>query len=149
MIIRKFNIEDIDAVMHIWLQTNIVVHSFISPSFWNNNVALVRSLITEADVYICEIDGGVKGFAGISDGYIAGIFVEEECQSKGIGKMLIDALKLYYSELRLNVYLKNSKAVSFYLREGFNKITKNLDEQTSEIEYQMMWKEREDVPKPI
>lgn len=149
MTVRKFISEDIDAVMHTWLQTNIVAHSFIPPSFWNNNVALVRSLITDADVYICEIDGAVNGFAGVSDGYIAGIFVKEEYQSKGIGKMLIDDLKLHYTELQLRVYVKNSRAVSFYLREGFNEVAKNLDEQTSEIECLMIWKDRDDATKSI
>ena len=40
-------------------------------------------------------------------------------QSCGIGKLLLDYIKDKKVSLRLNVYQKNARAISFYQREGF------------------------------
>lgn len=40
--IRKYVDSDIDAVMQIWLNTNIQAHSFISPDYWKNNFDVVK-----------------------------------------------------------------------------------------------------------
>jgi len=76
---------------------------------------------------------------GIDKGYIAGIFVSYEMQSKGIGKQLLEKAKEFYSELSLTVYQKNVKAVNFYKREQFMIKQEQIDKNTSEIEYLMVW----------
>ena len=53
------------------------------------------------------------GFVGINDDYIDGIFVSDEMQSCGIGKLLLDYIKGKKVSLRLNVYQKNARAISF------------------------------------
>ena len=45
---------------------------------------------------------------------IEGIFVSDEMQSCGIGKLLLDYIKDKKVSLRLNVYQKNARAISFY-----------------------------------
>ena len=40
-----------------------------------------------------EDDKMIQGFIGVSDEYIEGIFVSDEMQSCGIGKMLLDYIK--------------------------------------------------------
>ena len=42
-----------------------------------------------------------------------------ECRSRGIGHALLDFLKKRHRFLLLHVYEKNSRAVAFYRREGF------------------------------
>ena len=44
--------------------------------------------------------------------------------------------------LRLNVYQKNARAISFYQREGFIIQCEDLDEDTGEKEYTMLWKRK-------
>ncbi|MBT9717142.1 GNAT family N-acetyltransferase, partial [Anaerobutyricum hallii] len=44
--------------------------------------------------------------------------------------------------LRLNVYQKNARAISFYQREGFIIQYEGLDEATGEKEYTMLWKRK-------
>ncbi len=44
--------------------------------------------------------------------------------------------------LRLNVYQKNARAISFYQREGFIIQCEGLDEATGEKEYIMLWKRK-------
>ena len=74
--------------------------------------------------------------------YIEGIFVSDEMQSCGIGKLLLDYIKDKKVSLRLNVYQKNARAISFYQREGFIIQCEGLDEATGEKEYTMLWKRK-------
>ena len=116
--IRKFNETDLNSVMKIWLETNISVHDFIDEKYWQSNYEQVRQFIPKTTVYVYE-ENYVKGFIGLSGNYIAGIFVEANSQSRGIGKALLDHIKGINEELYLNVYKKNKRAVKFYIREGF------------------------------
>ena len=81
-------------------------------------------------------------FVGLNDKYIEGIFVSDEMQSCGIGKLLLDYVKDKKVSLRLNVYQKNARAISFYQREGFIIQCEGLDEATGEKEYTMLWKRK-------
>ena len=77
-------------------------------------------MLPQAEVYVYEDDKIIQGFIGINDEYIEGIFVSDEMQSCGIGKLLLDYIKNKKIRLRLNVYQKNARALSFYQREGFD-----------------------------
>ena len=55
-------------------------------------------------------------------------------QSCGIGKLLLDYIKDKKVRLQLNVYQKNTRAISFYQREGFIIQCEGLDEATGEKE---------------
>jgi putative acetyltransferase len=92
-----------------------------------------------ANIYIYEETDVIQGFAGLMDNYIAGIFVSEKLQSKGIGEKLLDYIKSKYSQLSLNVYKNNERAVKFYLREGFLISNEQVDKNTGEIELEMRW----------
>ncbi|WP_353096032.1 N-acetyltransferase [Tissierella praeacuta] len=140
--IRDFSIKDIDAVMKLWLDTNIQAHDFIESSYWNDNFKLVKEMMPQAMINISEFDNKIQGFIGITGDYIAGIFVSNEAQSKGIGKQLLDHVKDTHSKLSLQVYKKNDRAVRFYLREGFTISSEQIDETTGEIEFVMEWKKQ-------
>ena len=47
-----------------------------------------------------------------------------------------------HRHIRLNVYQKNARAISFYQREGFIIQCEDLDEATGEKEYTMLWKQK-------
>ena len=55
---------------------------------------------------------------------------------------LLDYVKDKKVSLRLNVYQKNARAISFYQREGFTIQCEDLDEATGEKEYTMLWKQK-------
>ena len=137
--IRKFKENDIEKVMKIWLESNISAHSFIDESYWRDNFEMVKYAISEADLYIYEENNNIKGFAGVVDGYIAGIFVEENSRSKGIGGKILKEVKENYPELTLSVYEKNKKAIRFYEKEGFKLVKRKIDEGTGETEVIMKW----------
>ena len=50
---------------------------------------MVRKLIPEAEVFMAEENEEILRFIGLTDTYIAGIFVKETEQSKGIGTELL------------------------------------------------------------
>ena len=105
---------DIDRVADIWLKTNLEAHYFISNQYWKSNYELVKEMMSQYEVYVFEADKMIQGFVGLNDKYIEGIFVSDEMQSCGIGKLLLDYVKDKKVSLRLNVYQKNARAISFY-----------------------------------
>ncbi|MBP3474823.1 MAG: GNAT family N-acetyltransferase [Lachnospiraceae bacterium] len=141
--IRKLLEKDIDRVADIWLDTNIKAHYFIPAQYWQDHFDAVKEMISQAEVYVYEDENEkrIQGFVGLSDDYIAGIFVWNEIQSCGIGKQLLDFLKSTRKQLSLSVYQKNMRAVKFYQRENFKIQCENTDDNTGEKEYFMIWKE--------
>ena len=130
--IRELRKVDINKVAEIWLDTNIKTHYFISAQYWKSNFELVKELLLQATVYVYEDKQEIQGFIGLSNEYIEGIFVSDEMQSCGIGKLLLDYIKNKKVRLRLNVYQKNTRALSFYQREEFNNHCEGFDGDTGE-----------------
>ena len=137
--IRKLQKVDINRVADIWLKTNLKAHFFIPEQYWISNYEFVKEMLPQAEVYVYEDDKMIQGFIGINDEYIEGIFVSDEMQSRGIGKMLLDYIKDKKDRLQLKVYQKNVRAMSFYQREGFTIQSEGMDEFTREKEYVMNW----------
>lgn len=140
--IRELRIVDINKVAEIWLDTNIKTHYFISAQYWKSNFELVKELLLQATVYVYEDKQEIQGFIGLSNEYIEGIFVSAEMQSQGIGKILLNYVKGKRNKLILNVYQKNTRAISFYQREGFEIQYSGLDEATGEKDYVMAWQQK-------
>lgn len=138
---RQYNNGDIDAVMQIWLDTNIQAHNFIPSDYWRANCDMVREMLPCAEIYVYEDDceRQIDGFIGLNHDYIEGIFVKETMQSKGIGKQLLNHVKEVKHILKLSVYQKNEKAIKFYLREKFSIQSENVDDNTREKEFVMVW----------
>ena len=140
--IRKLRKADINSVAEIWLDANRKAHAFIPASYWERNFASVKEKLPQAEVYVYEDDKMIQGFVGLSNEYIEGIFVSDEMQSCGIGKLLLDYIKNKKVRLRLNVYQKNTRALSFYQREEFNIQCEGFDGATGEKEYPMLWQQK-------
>ena len=140
--IRELRKVDINKVAEIWLDTNIKTHYFISAQYWKSNFELVKELLLQATVYVYEDKQEIQGFIGLSNEYIEGIFVSAEMQSQGIGKILLNYVKGKRNKLILNLYQKNTRAISFYQREGFEIQYSGLDEATGEKDYVMAWQQK-------
>ena len=140
--IRVMRKADIDRVADIWLETNLRAHYFIPAQYWKNNFEYVKEMMLQAEVYVYERDHEIQGFIGLNDEYIEGLFVSDKMRSHGIGKLLLNYMKNRKSELVLNVYQKNTRATSFYQREGFEIQGEGLDKATGEKEYMMKWQQK-------
>ena len=138
--IRKLRKTDLDEVAYIWLHTNKKAHDFIAETYWDEHFEMVEGMLGDAEIYVFEEQGQIKGFVGLDGEYIAGIFIREKEQSLGIGKQLLDFVKSLKGQLKLNVYQKNERAIKFYTREQFEIQDEQTDEATGEAEYLMLWK---------
>ena len=143
--IRELRKADINKVANIWLDTNITAHYFIPAQYWQNNFELVKELLLQVTVYVYEYNQEIQGFIGLNDEYIEGIFVSDEMQSQGIGKLLLNFVKEKKTKIYLNVYQKNTRAIHFYQREGFEIQREGLDEVTREKDYVMVWQRRKSL----
>ncbi len=137
--IRRLKEDDISKVIEIWFDSNVEVHNFISNDFWVKNLQFVESALSQSEVYISLHKNSISGFIGLNDDFIEGLFVDSKYRSKGIGKRLLDYVKLNHHILKLNVYVKNIRAVDFYKRNGFYISKSFIDEQTGENSYEMIW----------
>ena len=138
--IRKFVPEDLKEVMNLWLKGNLSAHAFVPADYWHRQYPQAEKAIADAEVYVWEAEGRLQGFLGLQKDYLAGIFVEENCRCRGIGRELLCFAKKLYPRLWLQVYEENSRAVSFYRREGFACVGKGIDQDTGEQELAMEWR---------
>ena len=137
--IRELQKADINSVADIWLDTNLKAHYFIPAQYWKSNLDLVKELLPRAEVYVYENNQKIQGFVGVNGEYIEGIFVSGESQSQGIGKRLLNYIKDRKTKLLLNVYQKNTRAINFYQKEGFEIQCEEFDKSTGEKDYVMVW----------
>ena len=100
-------------------------------------------MLPQAELYVHQgAAGEADAFLGLQGDYIAGLFVREEARGRGAGKQLLDRAKALRPRLALHVYQKNTRAVSFYEREGFAVCEAGVDESTGEAEWTMTWQRR-------
>ena len=139
--IRVLQEFDLTVVMQIWLTTNIRAHDFIPKEYWTDNYKTVKNILPQAEVYVYEDNHTkqINGFIGLTNDYIARIFIKHTAQSKGIGKQLLDFVKERKPKLSLHVYEKNMRAVKFYQREQFIIQSENIEKVTNEKELKMVW----------
>ncbi|WP_310602356.1 N-acetyltransferase [Anaerosporobacter sp.] len=137
--IRKFEEYDTEQIMQLWLAGNIEIHNFIPKEYWISNYTFVEKELLKADVYVYESDKKIRGFIGMVENYIAGIFVDSNFRSTGVGKSLLEYIKERNSLFTLHVYQQNQRAVEFYLREGFVVVSEGLEKETGKMEYTMEW----------
>lgn len=137
--IRVLEEKDVDTVAKIWLETNIKTHDFIASNYWKEYYEIIKDMFLQAEVYVYEIEKEIMGFIGLDKEYIEGIFVLDQYQKRGIGKALLNHVKAKKEHLSLNVYQKNLNAILFYQREGFCVQYEDVDKNTGEKEYRMVW----------
>ena len=81
----------------------------------------------------------VRGFIGLQEDYIAGLFVAPAFRGKGVGGGLLVFSQKKHRALTLEVYEKNGRAVRFYQKHGFHLVEQHIDDATGETAYRMFW----------
>ena len=137
--IRKSLPTETEAIIKLWLNSNIQAHPFIDSGYWISNVDFMREALPSADVYIYEQEGEIAGFIGLNGHHIEGLFVDPRHQSKGIGTSLIEFIKQQHFTLTLTTYKKNEKTQQFYRKHNFVVIKERIDNNTDEAELLMRW----------
>lgn len=130
--------EDLPAIVDIWLDASIIAHDFISEDFWKSQVANMRDLyLPSANVYLAIENQQILGFYAVNNHRLEALFVTPEAQRKGIGKALLNHAKQMFRSLTLSVYQENKRSCDFYLMQGFSIVSKNIDESTGHLEWEM------------
>lgn len=112
--IRRFEQQDMDAVLDIWLQASLKAHNFIDASFWQSQVDNMRNLYLPAsETYVIERQSKVRGFYSLHDDQLAALFVAPAFQAKGIGKQLLAHARAQRPVLSLAVYKDNTASCGF------------------------------------
>lgn len=131
-----------DRLMTIWLQGNLEAHPFVAASYWRDMAPLVAQQLNTATLYVATADAQIVGFAGLTNQYIAGIFVAHDYRNQGIGHALLTQLQTDYPVLTLSVYPQNQGAVKFYQRHGFTTSTSATDPDTGVPDQEMLWQRK-------
>ena len=110
--IRKMKPADPDAIMEIWLSSNLDAHSFVGRQYWQEQLPAVRAAIQGAEVY-CYIatNDTIAGFIGL--------FVVSKYRQQGISSQLLVFVQGYHQQLTLDSYPQNQQVVAFYHRHSF------------------------------
>ena len=82
--IRKYQPQDLEHIMKIWLETNLAAHRFIPAEYWNGQYEAVKEALPQADILIYEEEGTVLGFLGLQDSYIAGLLWKKHLGPGGL-----------------------------------------------------------------
>ena len=61
--IRKYQPQDLEHIMKIWLETNLAAHGFIPAEYWNEQYEAVKEALPQADILIYEEEGTVLGLS--------------------------------------------------------------------------------------
>lgn len=120
--IRSATDDDIESIVKIWkgnIETN------------NTPMDIIRVFKKNRQYWFVYDEGEVIGFSAGSvksrnRGHISGIAVKEECRSKGIGKILLDAavdafMADKFKKITLEVRPSNTIAIKLYESQGFKK----------------------------
>lgn len=70
--------------------------------------------------------------------HISSLYVDPESQGQGVGKKLLDTIKLKASSITLEVFKDNIRALAFYEKNGFETI-QTQDGQLSPLKYCMKY----------
>jgi putative acetyltransferase len=139
--IRRLLPGEMDALIELWLASTIQAHPFIPQSYWIESESIVRNVyIPQSLTWIYQEGEKMAGFISVLDKrFVGALFVEESYIGKGIGGALIERAKANFSELSLEVYQKNQRAVHFYYRHGFRIEESAWQDETHHPTWIMSW----------
>jgi len=129
--IREYNKADLENLMSIWQQASALAHPFLEEEFVKNITEAMRTIYLpdpEAKTYVFEENKNVLGFISMRENEIAGLFVNPEHHSKGIGSCLINHIKENYENLEVEVFKNNKIGRAFYDKYEFVTIKEYLFE---------------------
>lgn len=142
MKIRGYRKEDLKKIEEIWLKGNKEAHAFVTEEFFLQHLPMLGELLPKVTVLVSEEEDTVTGFLGMDDGFILGLFVDPMKQGQGIGRELLQEAKRKTDVLTLKAFIRNERAVAFYIKEGFTQAGVEVDEATGEEEVTFVWRNK-------
>ena len=139
--IRKWNTNQFDPLLELWLESTTYAHPFIAPQYWQESLPIVRdTYLPAAETWIFEDEQRLQGFVSVIEArFVGALFVAPTLLHHGIGSALLSVVKQHFSELSLEVYQKNSRAVNFYHTQGFRIQDSAWQDETQHPTWIMHW----------
>ena len=99
--IRKFQKQDIDKMLALWLQASLQSHNFVVAEYWHNMMPIIKKYyLPNTDSYVFEDKHQIKGFISIiDDKYIGALFVMPKFQNMKISKIFEKYGERFFREL--------------------------------------------------
>ncbi len=131
--IRKYNATDLTNVIDIWYKSSIIAHPFLENDFVEKVKKDMQEIyIPKAETWVYEENGVLIGFISMLENEVAGLFVNPNQQTKGIGTQLVDYAAKLHNELEVEVFEKNKIGRPFYDKYGFKFIKKYFDKVSNQ-----------------
>jgi putative acetyltransferase len=118
--LRKYTINDTDALIAIWNNAESEAHPFLPNSVRDKVREDLRNLyLPNAETWVLEINGKPVGFIAMIDTEIGGLFLDTSQQGKGLGRQMVDHVVGIKGPLTVEVFKDNKIGLPFYERYGF------------------------------
>lgn len=81
-----------------------------------------RFLLENTDVTVAKATGEVIGFVAVQGDIVQALYVAHDARRQGVGKALLDAVRVGRDYISLWTFQANADARAFYGREGFAEV---------------------------
>lgn len=128
MKIRDYEDSDKQRLLEIYDAAIPLAHDFLDKSIRDQERQTCEECFDSDDsqTFVLEIDGNVVGFSTLfsnlkNEIIMSGFVIDPQFQREGRGKMLMEDIQKKMSKqiIKLAVYERNRKALSFYRKNGF------------------------------
>ena len=122
--LRRYRPEDLEATVDVWRRSKRAAFPYVAVQqrySLDDDTAHFRDVIAvTCDVWLAEVDGRVAGLLAPRGELIDQLFVDVDCQGRGVGTALLRAaMQRSPNRLRLFTFQRNPGARAFYERHGF------------------------------
>lgn len=128
--IREITVTDYPRLIEIWEIAVRNTHDFLKEEDFAYYKKQLPGYFPHVTLSGFEQEGILVGFAGVAEGNLEMLFVDNNYRSTGIGKKLIEYAISHLQVTKVDVNEQNSQAVGFYRHMGFNIL--NRSEQDGE-----------------
>ncbi|MBN1798596.1 MAG: GNAT family N-acetyltransferase [Spirochaetales bacterium] len=136
LLIREMHIQDVDSVSELMKQLDELFHSGhdISAEVISDTFEKMHEHKSIYKNYVALLDERIVGFISViiyktffhpgGTALINELIVDKNFRGKGIGRQLINKIKVManiqrFNEIEVSTSLKNKKAIKFYKKTGF------------------------------
>ena len=129
--IREYEKKDLEALLNAWYSASRAAHPFLDADFFEQERSNIADLyLPNAETWVYELDGVVVGFIALLGNEVGGLFVDTTFHGRGIGRALMDHVRLLRDVLELDVFEDNAVGRRFYERYGFATSHEHVHEET-------------------
>jgi len=121
--IKKYQPEDLDAMMALWRASTVLAHDFQSADELDRDEDLIRNkYIAQTETWVAWEGEQMVGFISLVGTLIVALFVDASRHRAGIGSALLAHVISLHGPLGVEVFPENTNGVAFYQKHGFKKV---------------------------